>query len=98
MKNKYLKTFITNPVAHLSGAVEHGDLGGEVGHTGGGLVLGVGGDVDALNIVAGDSLGKGFVVHLHGLHLDGELDGREGDDHARLDDAGLHTAHGQGQP
>ena len=49
MKNKYLKTFITNPVAHLSGAVEHGDLGGEVGHAGGGLVLGVGGDVDALN-------------------------------------------------
>ena len=45
MKNKYLKTFITNPVAHLSGAVEHGDLGGEVGHAGGGLVLGVGGDV-----------------------------------------------------
>ena len=39
MKNKYLKTFITNPVAHLSGAVEHGDLGGEVGHAGGRLVL-----------------------------------------------------------
>ena len=50
MKYKYLKTFITNPVAHLSGAVEHGDLGDEVGHAGGGLVLGVGGDVDALNL------------------------------------------------
>ena len=49
--------------------VQHDDLGGEVGHTGGRLVLGVGGDVASLdvldrhvldveaNVVAGDSLG-----------------------------------------
>ena len=106
MKNKYLKTFITNPVAHLSGAVEHGDLGGEVGHAGGGLVLGVGGHVASLdvlhgdvldveaNIVSGDGLRQRLVVHLHRLDLSGQLVGGEGDDHAGLDDAGLNTAHG----
>merc|ERR1712012_40300 len=32
-------------VGHLSGVIQHDDLGGEVGDTGGRLVLGVGGDV-----------------------------------------------------
>ena len=86
--------------------VEDDDLGGEVSHTGGGLVLGVGGDVSSLdvldgdvldveaNVVSGDSLGEGLVVHLHRLDLSGQHVGGEGDDHARLDDTGLHPAHG----
>merc|ERR1719348_2973028 len=59
-------------VGHLSGVVEDDDLGGEVGDTGGGLVLGVRGDVASLdvlhgdvldveaNVVAGDGLGQGL--------------------------------------
>merc|ERR550534_2912933 len=93
-------------VGDLSGVVKDDDLGGEVSHTGGGLVLGVGGDVSSLdvldgdvldveaNVVSGDSLGEGLVVHLHGLDLSGRHVGGEGDDHAGLDDSGLHTTHG----
>ena len=93
-------------VRDLSGVVEDNDLGGEVRHTGGGLVLGVGGDISSLdvldgdvldveaNVVSGDSLGERLVVHLHGLDLSGQHVGGEGDDHAGLDDAGLHTTHG----
>ena len=93
-------------VADLSGVVEDNDLGGEVRHTGGGLVLGVRGDVSSLdvldrdvldveaNVVSGDSLGERLVVHLHGLDLSGQHVGGEGDDHAGLDDASLDTAHG----
>merc|ERR1719447_972880 len=73
-------------VGHLSRVVQHDDLGGEVGNTGGGLVLRVGGDVASLdvldrhvlnveaNVVAGDGLGQGLVVHLDGLDLSGEVD------------------------
>ena len=93
-------------VGDLSRVVEDNDLGGEVRHTGGGLVLGVGGDISSLdvldgdvldieaNVVSGDSLGEGLVVHLHGLDLSGQHVGGEGDDHAGLDDSGLHTTHG----
>merc|ERR1719393_1201244 len=93
-------------VGHLSGVVEDDDLGGEVSHTSGGLVLGVGGDVSSLdvldgdvldveaNVVSGDSLGEGLVVHLHGLDLSGQHVGGEGDDHAGLDDSSLDTTHG----
>ena len=93
-------------VGDLSGVIEADDLGGEVSHTSGGLVLGVGGDVSSLdvldrdvldveaNVVSRDSLGEGLVVHLHGLDLSGQLVGGEGDDHAGLDDSGLHTTHG----
>merc|ERR1719197_423610 len=93
-------------VGHLSGVVQHDDLGGEVGNTGGRLVLGVGGDVASLdvldrhvldveaNVVAGDGLGQGLVVHLDGLDLSGEVDRGEGDHHARLDHTSLHTTHG----
>merc|ERR1712037_246638 len=67
-------------VGDLSGVVEHDHLGGEVRDTAGGLVLGVGGDVAPLdvlhgdvldveaNVVAGDGLGQGLVVHLDGPH------------------------------
>ena len=95
----------TVAVGDLSGVVEDNDLGGEVGHTGGGLVLGVRGDVSSLNVldgdvldveanvVSGDSLRERLVVHLHGLDLSGQHVGGEGDDHAGLDDAGLNTTH-----
>ena len=93
-------------VADLAGVVEDDHLGGEVLDSGCRLVLGIGGDVSSLdildgdvldveaNVVSGDSLGEGLVVHLHGLDLSGQLVGGEGDDHAGLDDSGLHTTHG----
>merc|ERR1719323_2770542 len=93
-------------VGDLSGMVEDNDLGGEVRNTGGGLVLGVRGNVTSLdvldgdvldveaNVVSGDSLGEGLVVHLHGLDLSGQHVGGEGDHHAGLDDTSLHSAHG----
>ena len=83
--------------------VQHDDLGGEVRNTGGRLVLGVGGDVASLdvldrhvldieaNVVPGDGLGQGLVVHLDGLDLSGEVDRGEGDNHAGLDHSSLHT-------
>merc|ERR1740122_257372 len=95
----------TVAVGDLSGVVEDDDLGGEVRHTRGGLVLGVRGDVSSLdvldgdvldveaNVVSGDSLGERLVVHLHGLDLSGQHVGGEGNDHAGLDDAGLNTTH-----
>merc|ERR1712165_172336 len=93
-------------VGHLSRVVQHDDLGGEVRDTGGRLILGVGGDVASLdvldrhvldveaNVVAGNGLRQGLVVHLDGLDLSGEVDGGEGDHHARLDHTSLHTTHG----
>merc|ERR1719325_19573 len=93
-------------VGHLARVVQHDDLGGEVGDASGRLVLGVGGYVASLdvldrhvldveaNVVAGDSLGQRLVVHLDGLDLSGEVDGGEGDDHARLDHSSLHTTDG----
>ena len=93
-------------VADLARVVQDDDLSGEVLGSAGGVVLGVGGDVATLdvldgdvldveaNVVSGDSLGEGLVVHLHGLDLSGQLVGGEGDDHAGLDDSGLHTTHG----
>merc|ERR1719452_122396 len=95
----------TVAVGDLSGVVEDNDLGGEVGHTRGGLVLRVRRDVSSLdvldgdvldveaNVVSGNSVGERLVVHLHGLDLSGQHVGGEGDDHARLDDTGLNTTH-----
>jgi hypothetical protein len=34
------------------------------------------------------------VVHLHRLNLSGQVDRGKCNNHARLDDASLHTAHG----
>ena len=94
------------PVANLAGVVQDDDLSVEVLAARGRLVLGVGGDEAALDVLDGDvldveshvvsgaGLGQGLVVHLHGLDLGGEGGGREGDHHAGLDDAGLDTAHG----
>merc|ERR1719454_2257073 len=93
-------------VGDLAGVVEHDHLGGEVRHAGGGLVLGVGGDVSSLDVLDGDvldveanvvsrhGLGQRLVVHLHGLNLSGQHAGGEGNDHAGLDDTSLDTTHG----
>ena len=93
-------------VADLAGVIENNHLGGEVRHTGGRLVLTVGGHVASLdvlhgdvldvetNVVSGNSLGQRLVVHLDRLDLSGEHVGGEGDDHAGLDDTGLDTTHG----
>merc|ERR1711972_720143 len=93
-------------VGHLARVVEHDHLGGEVGHAGGGALLGVGGHVATLDVldghvldveadvVSGHSLGHLLVVHLDGLDLSGELAGGKGDDHVGLDDTSLNPAHG----
>ena len=69
-------------VHDLSRVVQHDDLGGEVSNTGGGLSLGVGGNVASLDVldgdvldveadvVSGNSLGQRLVVHLNGLDLE----------------------------
>merc|ERR1740122_864092 len=91
----------TVAVGDLSWVVEDYDLGGEVGHTRGGFVLGVRGDVSSLDVLDGDVLdveanvvlGERLVVHLNRLDLSGQHVGGEGDDHAGLDDTGLNTTH-----
>uniref|UniRef100_A0A3Q2WY32 Uncharacterized protein n=1 Tax=Haplochromis burtoni TaxID=8153 RepID=A0A3Q2WY32_HAPBU len=50
-------------------------------------------DVEA-NVVTGHGLGQRLVVHLHGLHLSGQVDRGEGDDGAGLDDTSFNTADG----
>ena len=77
---KDYKTAITS--SYLSGVVEDDNLGGEVSHAAGRLVLRVGGDVATLDVLHRDvldvkahivprgSLGQRLVVHLHGLHLE----------------------------
>ena len=50
-------------------------------------------DVEA-DVVTGESLCERLVVHLHGLDLSGQLDGGEGHEDSRLQDASLHSAHG----
>jgi hypothetical protein len=94
------------PVANLTRVVQNDDLSGEVVGLTGGVVLGVTSDVattDFLdgnvldvepNVVTRDGLLQGLVVHLNGLDLSCDVDGGEGDDHARLEDTGLNTADG----
>ena len=84
--------------------VDYDDLGSEVKITRGELVLGVRGDVATLDIfdghvvdvkadiIAGDSLGQGLMVHLNRLNLSGKVNGDEGENHAGLDHSGLNTA------
>ena len=80
-------------VTDLTGVVEDDDLSDEVLGTLGWVVLGVGGDVTALDVLDGDvldvktnvvtglGLGEGLVVHLDGLDLSGELGWGEGNNH-----------------
>merc|ERR1719334_2970580 len=93
-------------VLDLTRVVKDDDLSVEVLALLGWVVLGVGGDVattdfldgDVLdveaNVVAGESLGEGLVVHLHRFYLSGDVGGGETDDHAGLDDTGLDTTDG----
>merc|ERR1719187_1076219 len=85
--------------------IENNNLGSEVRNSRCWLVLGVRGDISSLdildrhvldvepNIVSWGGLWEGLVVHLHGLHLSGQLVGGESDDHAGLDDTCLNTTH-----
>lgn len=93
-------------VADLTGVVHDDNLGEERGGLHGGVVLGVGADVatadvldgDVLDVeadvVTGETLAEGLVVHLDGLDLGGDVGGGKGDDHAALDDTSLDTADG----
>mmetsp|Transcript_1526 Transcript_1526/g.3113 ORF Transcript_1526/g.3113 Transcript_1526/m.3113 type:complete len:316 (-) Transcript_1526:23-970(-) len=83
------------------------DLGEELVGGLGGVVLAVTADITALddgdgeldveaNVVTGQGLGHGLVVHLDGLDLNDLVRGHELDDHAGLQDAGLNTADGHG--
>lgn len=92
--------------ADLTGVVEDDDLGLEAGSLGGGVVLGVGGNVTTAdfldgnvldvetNVVTGDTLLELLVVHLNGLDFSGDVGGSEGNDHAGGDNTGLDTADG----
>ena len=93
-------------VGNLSGVVQHDNLSGEVSNAGGGLVLGVRGNISSLdvldrnvldveaNVVSRYGLGQRLVMHLHRLDLSGQHAGGEGNDHAGLNDTSLNTAHG----
>merc|ERR1719340_221833 len=85
-------------IANLTGMVQDNDLSGEVLGGECRLVLGVGCDVSSLdvlngdvldveaNVVSGNGLGEGFVVHFNGLDLSGQHVGSKSDDHTRFDD------------
>ena len=90
--------------ADLTGVVEDDNLSLEAGSLGGGVVLGVGGnvattdfldgnvlDVEA-NVVTRDTLLELLVVHLNGLHFSGDVGGSEGNDNAGRDGTSLDTA------
>merc|ERR1719211_843835 len=86
--------------------VQDNDLSGEVLGGECRLVLGVGCDVSSLdvlngdvldveaNVVSGNGLGEGFVVHFNGLDLSGQHVGGKSDDHTRFDDASFDTTNG----
>ncbi len=86
--------------------VQNNDLGSEILHPSGRLVLAVRGHITSLDIldrdvldieayiVTGSSLGKGFMMHLDRLDLSGEVDGGKGHNHAWLYDSCLHSANG----
>ena len=93
-------------VANLSRVVQDDDLSSEILSSKSWLVLGVGSDVATLdvldrdvldvesNVVSGDSLSEGFVMHLNGLNLSGQVVRSKGDDHAGLDDTSFDTTDG----
>jgi len=93
-------------VADLTGVVEDDDLSLERSSLLGGVVLGIRADVTSTNIldrdvldieadvVAWPALNELLVVHLDGLDFSCHVRGREGDDHASLDDTGFNTADG----
>jgi len=93
-------------VANLSGMVQDNDLSGEVLASKSRLVLGVRSDITTLdvldgnvldvetNVVSGSGLREGFVVHLNGLNLSGQVVRSKGNDHAGFDDTSFDTTNG----
>ena len=94
--------------SNLTGVSENDDLGVEGSSLLGGVVLRVGSNhttTDFLNgdvlnveadVVTGDTLSKGLVVHFDGLNFSGDVGGGEGDDHTGLNDTGFDTTDGDG--
>lgn len=92
--------------ADLTGVVQDNDLGVEGVTGGGGVVLGVGGDVTTADFLDGNVLDvetdvvtgvtglELLVVHLNGLDFGGDVGGGEGDDHAGGNDTSLDTTDG----
>jgi hypothetical protein len=93
-------------VVDLTGVVQNDDLSLEALASLGWVVLGVSSnhsttdfldgqtlDVEA-NVVSGNSLSEGLVMHLNGLDLSGEHSGGENNDHVGLENSGLDTADG----
>ena len=90
--------------ADLSWVVHDDDLGEEVLDLSWGVVLGVSGDVSSLDVldvqtldvesdvVSGDGLGEGLVMHLNGLDFGLHIGGGEVDGHSWLEDTGLHSS------
>ncbi len=90
----------------LAGVVHDDNLGVEGLAAGSGVVLSVGSNHAALdildgdvldveaNVVTGDGLDELLVMHLNGLALGGDHSGGEADGHAGLEDTGLNTANG----
>lgn len=88
----------------LTGVVEDNDLGIERGGANGGVVLGVGADHAATNvldgnvldiesdIVTGESFGESLVMHFDRLDFSRDIGRGKGDNHAGLDDSSLDTA------
>merc|ERR550539_1488313 len=93
-------------VTNLTRMVQDNDLSGEVLGGECRLVLGIGCDVSTLdvlngdvldveaNIVSGNGLGEGFVMHFNRFDFSGQHVGSKSDDHTRLDDTSLDTTNG----
>jgi len=94
--------------ADLTRVIEHDDLGVEGRGLLSGIILGVGTDISAsdildgnvldveANIVAGVALLQLLVVHFDGLDFSGDVGWGEGNDHASLDNTGFNSADGHG--
>jgi len=93
-------------VFDLSGVVHDDDLGEEGLDFSGGVIILVTADIASLDVldgetldvesdvVSGDGLGDGFVMHLNGLDFSLNVGGGEGDLHGGLEDTGLDSADG----
>lgn len=93
-------------VFDLSGVVHDDNLSEEGLDFSGGVRLGVTADIASLDVldgktldvesdvVSGNGLGDGFVMHLNGLDFSLNVGGGEGDLHAGLEDTGLDSADG----
>lgn len=91
---------------NLSRVVQDDDLSGEIFSFSGGFVLGVRADISSLdvlngnvldvetNIVSGNSLFNGFVMHFDGFNLGGNVNGGESDGHFLLEDTGFNSSDG----